>query len=163
MQEMLVYGVSLDLAGKQPMVLLKTAEGNRLLPISIGHPEAAAILVTLQGEAPPRPLTHDLVGDILGELDAHLLRIAVTELRDDVFYAQITLAVQGGELEIDSRPSDAIALAVRADAPIYAAETVLEQSAIELDDDTDVEEEQIVEEFKRFLEDTDPGDFSQEP
>ena len=160
MQEMVIYGVSFDMVGKQPIVLLKTSEGNKFLPIWIGHPEAAAILMKLQGAATPRPMTHDLVTDMLTQLQARVVRIAVTELRDNTFYAQITLAVDGSEIEIDSRPSDAIALAVRAGAPIFAADEVIEESAIEFEHE-DVNEEEIVEEFKKFLEDVSPEDFTQ--
>ena len=117
MHEMVIYGVSFDLVGKQPIVLLKTADGNKFLPIWIGHPEAAAILMKLQGASTPRPMTHDLVTDILAQLDAQVVRITVTELRDSTFYAQITVAQDGSEIEIDSRPSDAIALAIRAEEP----------------------------------------------
>jgi bifunctional DNase/RNase len=162
MQEMVIYGVSFDMVGKQPIVLLKTAEGNKFLPIWIGHPEAAAILMKLQGASTPRPLTHDLVTDMLRQLEAKVLKITVTELRDNTFYAMITLAIDGSEIEVDSRPSDAIALAVRAEAPIYAAEAVLEESAIEFEHEEDVNEDAIVEEFKRFLEDVSPEDFSKE-
>ncbi len=104
-------------------------------------------------------MTHDLVTDMLGQLQARVVRIAVTELRDNTFYALITLAVNGSEIEIDSRPSDAIALAVRADAPIFAADEVIEESAIEFEHE-DVNEEEIVEEFKKFLEDVSPEDFT---
>src|SRR5437899_9598391 len=121
MKEMVIYGVSFDLVGKQPIVLLKTAEGNKFLPIWIGHPEAAAILMKLQNASTPRPMTHDLVADMLEQLDAQVVRITVTELRDSTFYAQITVQQNGAEIEIDSRPSDAIALAIRAEAPIYVA------------------------------------------
>ena len=110
---MVIYGVSFDMVGKQPIVLLKTADGNKFLPIWIGHPEAAAILMKLQGAATPRPMTHDLFTEILGQLEARVVRIAVTELRENTFYALITVAVNGTEIDIDSRPSDAIALAVR--------------------------------------------------
>ena len=109
-----------------------------------------------------RPLTHDLLTDILRQLEARVVKITVTELRDNTFYAMITLGIDGSEVEIDSRPSDAIALAVRAEAPIYAAETVLEESAIEFENEEDVNEDAIVEEFKRFLEDVSPEDFSKE-
>ena len=122
MQEMHIYGVSFDLVGKQPIVLLKTAEGNRFLPIWIGHPEAAAILMKLQSATTPRPMTHDLVTDMLDQLGAQVTRITVTELRENTFYAQITVQQDGSEIDVDSRPSDAIALAIRADAPIFAAE-----------------------------------------
>src|SRR5947199_179788 len=90
MQEMVIYGVSFDLVGKQPIVLLKTADGNKFLPIWIGHPEAAAILMKLQGASTPRPMTHDLVTAMLGELDAQVVRITVTELKENTFYASIT-------------------------------------------------------------------------
>ncbi len=160
MHEMDIYGVSFDLVGKQPIVLLKTKDGNRYLPIWIGQSEAAAILMKLQGATPPRPMTHDLVNDILGELDARVLRITVTELRENTFYAQITVQRDGTEVEIDSRPSDAIALAIRAEAPIYAADQVIEESAIEFEGD-EVNEEEIVSEFKRFLEDVSPEQFAE--
>jgi uncharacterized protein len=158
MQEMVIYGVSFDMVGKQPIVLLKTADGNKFLPIWIGHPEAAAILMKLQGAATPRPMSHDLFTDILSQLEARVVKIAVTELRENTFYAQITVAVDGTEIEIDSRPSDAIALAVRADAPIFAAESVIEESAIEFEHE-DVNEEEVVEEFKKFLDEVKPEDF----
>ena len=161
MQEMVIYGVSFDMVGKQPIVLLKTADGNKFLPIWIGHPEAAAILMKLQGAATPRPMTHDLFTDILSQLEARVVKIAVTELRENTFYAQITVAVDGTEIEIDSRPSDAIALAVRSDAPIYAAEAVIEESAIEFEQE-DVDQEEVVEEFKKFLDEVKPEDFSGE-
>jgi uncharacterized protein len=157
---MVIYGVSFDMVGKQPIVLLKTADGNKFLPIWIGHPEAAAILMKLQGAATPRPMTHDLFTDILSQLEARVVKIAVTELRENTFYALITVAVDGTEIEIDSRPSDAIALAVRSDAPIYAAEAVIEESAIEFEQE-DVDQEEVVEEFKKFLDEVKPEDFSE--
>ena len=159
MQEMVIYGVSFDMVGKQPIVLLKTQEGNKFLPIWIGHPEAAAILMKLQGASTPRPMTHDLFTDMLGQLEASVTRIAVTELRENTFYALITVSVNGSEIELDSRPSDALALAVRSGAPIYAADAVIEESAIEFEHE-DVNEEEVVEEFKKFLEDVKPDDFS---
>ena len=161
MQKMDIYGVSFDLVGKQPIVLLKTADGNRFLPIWIGHPEAAAILMKLQNAATPRPLTHDLITDILGQLDAQIVRVTVTELRDNTFYAAITILQDGSEIEIDSRPSDAIALAVRAEAPIFADDTVIEESAIEFEGE-DVNEEEIVEEFRSFLDKVTPEEFAAE-
>jgi bifunctional DNase/RNase len=160
-QEMVIYGVSFDMVGKQPIVLLKTAEGNRFLPIWIGHPEAAAILMKLQGATTPRPMTHDLVTEILGQLDAQVIRITVTELRENTFFAEITVQQDGSEIQIDSRPSDAIALAIRADAPIFAADDVIEESAIEFEGE-DVDEEQIVAEFKSFLDQVTPEEFARE-
>jgi uncharacterized protein len=161
MQEMVIYGVSFDLVGKQPIVLLKTADGNRYLPIWIGQPEAAAILMKLQGAATPRPMTHDLVTELLEQLDAQVVRITVTELRDNTFYASITVQQNGSEIEIDSRPSDAIALAVRADAPIFAADRVIEESAIEFEGE-EVNEEEIVSDFKKFLDNVSPEEFAVE-
>ena len=161
MQEMVIYGVSFDMVGKQPIVLLKTQDGNKFLPIWIGHPEAAAILMKLQGANTPRPMTHDLLTEVLEQLDARIVRIAVTELRENTFYALITVAVNGSEIEIDSRPSDAIALAVRSDAPIFADDSVIEESAIEFEHE-DVNEEEVVEEFKKFLDEVKPEDFSTE-
>jgi uncharacterized protein len=164
MYEMLIYGVSFDLVGKQPIVLLKTADGNKFLPIWIGHPEAAAILMKLQSQAPPRPMTHDLLSDMLEQLGAQVVRITVTELRENTFYAQITVTQDGAEIEVDSRPSDAIALAIRAEAPIFAADRVIEESAIEFEGD-EVTEEQLEEEvtkFKHFLEEVTPDQFAVE-
>jgi bifunctional DNase/RNase len=159
MQEMVIYGVSFDVVGKQPIVLLKTSDGNRYLPIWIGHAEAAAILMKLQGAATPRPLTHDLFTETLSQLDAQVVRITVTELRDNTFYATITLAQDGNEIEVDSRPSDAIAMAVRAEAPIYAADRVIEESAIEFEGE-EVNEEEVVDEFRKFLENVSPEEFA---
>jgi bifunctional DNase/RNase len=159
MYEMVIYGVSFDLVGKQPIVLLKTADGNRFLPIWIGHAEAAAILMKLQGASTPRPMTHDLMTDMLEQLDAEVLRITVTELRDNTFYASITVQQNGSELEIDSRPSDAIAIAVRSEVPIYAAEHVIEESAIEFEGE-EPNDEEVVDEFRKFLEDVSPDQFA---
>ena len=164
MQEMHVYGVSFDLVGKQPIELLKTAEGNKFLPIWIGHPEAAAILMKLQSATTPRPMTHDLVTDMLDQLGAQVIRITVTELRENTFYAQITVQQDGSEVEIDSRPSDAIALAIRADAPIFAADEVIEESAIEFEGDEINQEdlEKEVSKFKQFLDHVSPDEFAVE-
>ena len=159
MQEMVIYGVSFDLVGKQPIVLLKTADRNKFLPIWIGHPEAAAILMKLQGAVTPRPLTHDLITEVLGQLDAQILRITVTELKDSTFYASITVAQNGDEIEIDSRPSDAIALAVRAEAPIFVADEVISESAIEFEGD-DIDEDDLVDEFRSFLDNVTPDEFA---
>ena len=132
-QRMTIYGVSFDMVGKQPIVLLKTVDGNKFLPIWIGHPEAAAILMKLQGASTPRPMTHDLLSDVLDQMEAKCEKVSVTELRDNTFFASITISMNGSELEIDSRPSDALALAVRTSAPIFAADEVIEESAIEFE------------------------------
>ena len=159
MQQMQIYGVSFDMVGKQPIVLLKTVDGNKFLPIWIGHPEAAAILMKLQGASTPRPMTHDLLSDLLEQLDAKCERVSVTELRDNTFYASITVSVNGSEIEIDSRPSDALALAVRVSAPIFAAEEVIEESAIEFEHEVE-DTEEVVDKFKEFLDEVTPEDFA---
>ncbi len=158
MQEMVIYGVSFDMVGKQPIVLLKAVDSNKFLPIWIGHPEAAAILMKLQGASTPRPMTHDLLCDMLGELEAKCTQVAVTELRDNTFFAQVTLAVNGREMEVDSRPSDALAIAVRAGAPIFAAEDVIAESAIEFEHEVE-DQEEVVDKFKDFLDEVSPEDF----
>ncbi len=171
MREMEIYGVSFDLVGKQPIVLLKTSGGNKFLPIWIGHSEAAAILVKLQDATVARPMTHDLLSDMLGQLEAEVVAVTVTELRENTFYARITLQQNGAEIEIDSRPSDAIALAVRSDAKIYAADEVIEESGIEFEGEGgDGEEVAGVtpladldpDEFRQFLDSVSPDEFRAE-
>jgi bifunctional DNase/RNase len=159
MQEMVIYGVSFDMVGKQPIVLLKTRKGNKFLPIWIGHPEAAAILMKLQGANTPRPMTHDLLNDMLTELEVACSKVSVTELKENTFYASITLRVDGKEVDVDSRPSDALALAVRTSAPIYAAEEVIAESAIEFEHEVE-DQEEVVEKFKDFLDNVTPEDFA---
>ena len=110
-------------------LLLKEINGNRRIPIIIGQFEAQAIALEMEGIKPPRPLTHDLIKNIIDNLGATVLEVVVTELRDNTFYAKIVLEVSGLTNDIDSRPSDAIALAVRADAPIYVAEAVLQEAS----------------------------------
>lgn len=161
MREVQIYGVSFDMVGKQPIVLLKTVDDNRYLPIWIGHPEAAAILMKLQGADTPRPMTHDLMVDMLDQVETKVERITINELRDNTFFATIVLSVNGTEIEIDSRPSDALALAVRVQAPIFVAEEVIEESSIEFDQGIE-DNEQVVEKFKDFLDDVSPEDFLQD-
>ncbi len=155
---MVIYGVSFDVIGKQPIVLLKTVEGNRFLPIWIGHPEAAAILIKLQGTSLPRPMTHDLLTSVIGEFHAKVARITVTELKESTFYARLTLDKDGEEVDIDSRPSDALALAVRTDAPIFASTALIDENAIEFEREVD-DTEEIIESFRDFLEGVSPDDF----
>ena len=159
---MVIYGVSFDVVGKQPIVLLKTIEGNRFLPIWIGHPEAAAILIRLQGTDLPRPMTHDLLMNLIDTFDAELSKVTVTELRDSTFYAMLTLNKEGTEIEVDSRPSDALALAVRTDAPIFASTELLEENGIEFEHEVD-DTEEIVEKFRSFLDHVTPDDFREAP
>ena len=169
MHEMTVYGVSFDLVGKQPIVLLRAAEGPMYLPIWIGHPEATAILMRLQGQEPPRPLTHDLALSLIESLDAEVDRVTVTELKDGTFYARITLVRDGTEIEIDSRPSDAIALAIRAEAKIFAEDEVMDESGVVWEGDVpdltyaqDVKDlgEVDLGEFRKFLDTVTPDEFA---
>ncbi|HET9242802.1 MAG TPA: bifunctional nuclease family protein [Gaiella sp.] len=168
MQEMTVYGVSFDLVGKQPIVLLRSAEGPMYLPIWIGHPEAAAILMRLQGQEPPRPLTHDLALSLVESLEAEVERVTVTELKDGTFYARITLVQNGTEIEVDSRPSDAIALAIRAEAKIFAEDDVIEESGVVWEGDVpDLAYAQNMDlgevdlgEFRKFLDTVTPDEFA---
>ena len=160
MQEVVIYGVSFDMVGKQPIVLLKTVEGNRYLPIWIGHAEAAAILMKLQGTESPRPMTHDLLAQLITDLDAQVARVTVTEMRDNTFHALLRLSTPGEDVEVDCRPSDAIAVAVRTGAPIYAADDVLEENAIEFEHAPE-DDEDMVEQFKAFLDEVTPEDFAE--
>jgi len=169
MREMTLYGVSFEPIGKQPIVLLKTADDDKFLPIWIGHAEAAAILMKLQGASPPRPMTHDLLSDVISELQAEIVKVEVTELRDNIFHARITIVQNGRELEIDSRPSDAIALAVRCEARIFVSDDVIAESGIEFQADDDeqlglVTASSLADldpaEFRRFLETVTPEEFA---
>jgi len=149
-------GVRVELPSNQPIVLLKESDGDRYLPIWIGAVEATAIAFALQGIQTPRPMTHDLMRDILGETQVSVERILISELVDQTFYALIRMSADGKTVEVSSRPSDAIALAVRINAPIFAAEEVLDQAGIELRD----EEETEVEKFREFLDQVSPEDFA---
>jgi len=136
MIEMTIDSIRVSLMNYQRVVILKGRMDERYLPIWIGPAEADAIAVKLQDVAVPRPLTHDLLQNVISDLGAAVRFIVVTELRGDTFYAKIILSIDGKEVEIDSRPSDAIALAVRAKAPIYAEESVLDKAGIVLDSET---------------------------
>ncbi len=127
-QEAEVTGVVVDPSTRQPIVLLQGKRDRRALAMTIGRFEANGIAIALQGVTPPRPLTHDLFLNVLGDLRASLKRIVVTDLRDDVFYAQLHLEAAGSRLTIDSRPSDAIALALRARVPILVEDRVFDKA-----------------------------------
>ena len=166
---MTLYGVSFEPIGKQPIVLLKTVDEDRFLPIWIGHAEAAAILMKLQGTDPPRPMTHDLFMEVVSELKGEIVKVTVTELRENTYFAQLTIVQDGREVEIDSRTSDAIALAVRCDAQIFAADQVVEESSIEFQAGEDDEVSLVTasnladldpDEFRRFIETVTPEEFA---
>jgi bifunctional DNase/RNase len=155
MLELSLVGVRVELPSNQPIVLLKEMEGERYLPIWIGAVEATAIAFALQGIETPRPMTHDLLRDILRETGVEVERIVISELVDQTYFATIRMVSKGSSVEVSSRPSDAIALAVRLGSPIYGAEEVLDQAGIELKDD----EEDEVEKFREFLDQISPDDF----
>src|SRR5262245_8402974 len=158
-----LLGVRLEVQANTPIVLLQEAEGRRrVLPIYIGNNEAAAIAYALEGVVPPRPLTHDLFRNVLESLGAQLDRVVVTELVDQTFYAALHLTVAGSPLTISSRPSDAIALAVRTSSPIFAEESVLDEAGqeaeIEQPEQDEEQAEEIMEEFRDFIEHVNPDD-----
>ncbi len=136
MIEMTIDSIRVSLMNYQRVVILKEKMAERYLPIWIGPAEADAIAVKLQGVTVPRPLTHDLLHSVIDALGATINSIIVSDLKNDTFFAKIILNVDGGQLEVDSRPSDALALAVRAEVPIYAEETVLDKASILLDKET---------------------------
>ena len=136
MIEMTIDSIRVSLMNYQRVVILKEKMSERYLPIWIGPAEADAIAVKLQGVAVPRPLTHDLLLTVIDALGATVNSIIVSDLKSDTFYAKIILNVGGEQMEVDSRPSDALALAVRVETPIYAEETVLDKAAILLDKET---------------------------
>ncbi|MBU2535010.1 MAG: bifunctional nuclease family protein [Chloroflexi bacterium] len=136
MIEMSIDSIRVSLMNYQRVVILKEKLAKRYLPIWIGPAEADAIAVKLQGVTVPRPLTHDLLSSVIDSLGAGIDSIIVSDLKSDTFYAKIILSVNGEQMEIDSRPSDALALAVRTDAPIFAEEAVLDKAGILLDEET---------------------------
>lgn len=157
-ERVVVYGVSFDLGTRQPTVVLKVEGQNRILAIAIGPPETAAILMKLQDRACPRPLTHDLLASVIGGLSASLERVLVTEVRDQTAYAVLEVEAGDEAIAIDARPSDAIALAMRTDAPIYVSSELLATNGIEFQPPPEDVEEQV-KEFRAFLDRVSPGDF----
>ncbi len=162
-----VVGVALDPA-QQHVILLTPIDAlrgrDRVLPVLIGPQEAMSILVAIEGTGSPRPLAHDLMTAMLGELSASVDRVEITHLDEGTFYARVLLNTPVGPRTFDSRPSDAIALAARADAPILVADAVFDEAgvpddAVELDGDGAGADEDRVEEFRRFLDHVDPDDF----
>lgn len=157
---MTVYGINLDLFSSSPIVILKVEDENRYLPIWIGQPEAKSILMKLQKQDFSRPLTHDLTVSIMNELGGSLEKITVTALRDSTFFATLSVEVGGKIVEVDSRPSDAIAIAIRADAPIYAADTVIDEAAVVFEEAMEeAPEEEVVDKFKEWMNRVSPEDF----
>jgi bifunctional DNase/RNase len=162
MVQVRVLGVALD-AAQQHIVLLKPLlddpDAPRVLPIWIGAQEATSIVIAVAGEQAPRPLSHDLMVTLLDNLHAQVVRVEVTRIEEGTFYAELTLSTPSGARVIDARPSDAIALAVRAEAPLFVADEVLDDAGIPAEIEDQSIDEPEVDEFKRFLDDVDPEDF----
>jgi uncharacterized protein len=167
MVEVRLSAVRVDLQSNTPVLLLTETEGlGRTLPIFIGAPEATAIAFAIQGVNPPRPMTHDLLRDVVEALGAQLERVVITELRAATYYAELQLRRGNGPLSVSSRPSDAVALAVRTGSPLYVADDLMEAEGILLpteDEEQDAEAanpDELVGEFRQFLDTIRPEDFS---
>jgi bifunctional DNase/RNase len=168
MLEMTIESIRVSMLNHQRVVILKEKESERYLPIWIGPAEADAIAVKLQDYQVPRPLTHDLLGNIIGTLGASVSSIIVCDLKNDTFFAKIILAMDSKQFEIDARPSDAIALAVRVQVPIFAEENVLDKAGILIDPETGKpspareippEEMEKLSVFREFIDTLDLSDF----
>ena len=152
-----LVGIELERPPNIPCLLLREADGERrILPIFIGSPEATAIAFALEEVETPRPMTHDLIKDLLDELGARIERVVVTELRDSTFYADIIVTVAGAVHSVSARPSDAVALAVRYGAPVFAEEGVLDEAGRAAGEGVP---DEIVEQFKEFIDQVNPDDF----
>lgn len=174
MIETVVDSIRVSLVTQARVVILKEVEGDRHLPIWIGAFEAEAIAMELQGISSPRPLPYDLLRSVIGELGADINRIVITEINNDVYYARIIIQQNGMGVEIDSRPSDAIALAVRAKVPIFVDDSVMARAGVQLDDNADDEStaegegtgeptvsEEKLSAFRDFIDTLDLDDFGQ--
>ena len=152
MKRLEVIGVRVEMPSSQPIVLLRETGGDRYLPIWIGAVEATSIAFAQQGVLPPRPLTHDLLKDLLLAVGSNLEQVEISEIKDGVFYATLKLA---NGVELSARPSDALALALRTGSPIFGGEALLDEVGIEIADQSDDE----VEKFREFLDQIEPEDF----
>jgi hypothetical protein len=156
-----LVGVRLEVPANAPVVLLREqADRRRILPIYIGGPEATAIHSFLEGVVPERPLTHDLLRTVLETAGATLQHVVITEIREHTFYAELVLLVGGEEKRVSSRPSDGIALAIRAGAPIFAEESLLDEAAKEPEPEEPASTEEIIDEFRDFIDHVSPEDFA---
>jgi hypothetical protein len=166
MVRVLLRAVRVDLQSNTPVLLLQETEGEgRTLPIFIGSPEATAIAYALQGVDMPRPLTHDLMKDLLNALDIGVERVVITELRGSTYFAELHLLREGKRTQVSSRPSDAVAIAVRTESPLFVSDELMESEgivlALDTDDDDDDNEvpDELVGQFRRFLDSVRPEDF----
>jgi bifunctional DNase/RNase len=161
---MTVTGVRVELPSNTPIVLLREQAGTRFLPIWIGAVEAMAITSAMEGVTPPRPQTHDLLASVIESLGAELQRVVVTDFRNNIYYAQLVLHANGGQVTVSSRPSDAIALSVRTGAPVFASRDVLDEASIEFQDEDQTGQEftETLEQFREMLQDVTIEDFIDE-
>ncbi len=159
-----LVGVRLEMPGRVHVVFLREREGERrVLPIYIGEPEAASIQLGINGRTPPRPLTHDLVLDLLGALGGDPSKVVITDVNEGTFFAEIHLNSRQGPVTVSSRPSDAIAVAVRAGCPIWCVDDVIDTAGrvAQFDDEPgDGEVDELVDEFRDFIESIKPEDFA---
>src|SRR5215208_6059986 len=157
---MSIYGMNMDLFSSSPIVILKVEDENRYLPIWIGQAEARSILFKLQNQEFVRPLTHDLDPSLVNELGGSMERITVAALRDPTVIATIRLEIEGKTVEVDSRPADAIALAIRSGADIFAADEVIEEAGVGFEEAMeDTPEDEVVDKFKDWMNQVSPEDF----
>ena len=165
MREVQLVGVRVDLQTNTPIVLLEEVYGDRTLPIFIGSAEASAIAFAIEGIEVPRPMTHDLMNDLLDELGAELVRLVISEVVDGTYYAELHVRAHGDDHVISARPSDGVALAIRSGSPMYVADSLIENAPrlVEEPENIDVPEdeapEEIVDEFLEFLDNVRPEDF----
>jgi hypothetical protein len=157
--EMTIKGLMIDPITNMPIIVLRDREGQRVLPIWVGVFEANAIALQMENVQTPRPMTHDLMKNLLEEVGAEVERITVTALRDGTFYAEIVLSAAGEVRTVSSRPSDAIALAIRIGSPIFAEEEVLDEAG-RVEQPDEEQAEQMVEEFREFIDHVNPEDFA---
>ena len=162
MVEVSLASIRVQMPDNVPVVLLKEiGSPSRTLPILIGHEEATAIARALQGFEPPRPLTHDLLRDLLAALEVTVDSVVVTDLVDNVFFAEIRMTREGRNYAVSSRPSDAMALAVRMGVPIFVDDALLDaESYVVQEGDDEEEQEEVIEQFQRFIQDVRPEDFA---
>ncbi|MDL9937252.1 bifunctional nuclease family protein [Gordonia sp. ABSL1-1] len=160
MSEMRVVGIRVEPPQSQPVLLLREVDGQRYLPIWIGQSEAASIALRQKGIEPPRPLTHDLIVNLINEFGHDLVEVRIVDMQEGTFYAEMVFA---GDVRISARPSDSIAVAMRADVPIIADESVLVEAGLLIPDEESEDEpaasEDEVEKFKEFLDNVSPDDF----
>jgi len=166
MVEVILRAVRVDVGSSTPLLLLEEVGGSRVLPIFIGAPEAAAIAYALQGVVAPRPMTHDLLGNVITALGAKLFNVEITDVRENTYFAECRLIQEGREILVSARPSDAVALALRSGAPIMVSDSLMdaEGKVLNLDDDEtgeleEQDEAELVAELREFLDNVRPEDF----